>query len=224
MPEKLRELNPGLSLYDVFDERFEKYGRVLDIGDASALHAALAGMSIPEQGNSYTASSETLERAPEIERIRRVFGGMDIQAGCCCGQGRTLNALEYHKCSEVNFSTTGLVLLLALPEDMHDGFISSDKVVGFYLPPDTAIEVYPRVLHFAPCRVSDKGFDCLVVLENGVNTPIDLSEITPLGEDKLLWMRGKWLTCHPDSPQAEKGAFTGISGKNIKLRIKEAEE
>ena len=36
-------------------------------------------------------------------------------------------------------------------------------------------------------------------------------------------MRGKWLTCHPDSPQAAKGAFAGITGENIRLTLPAAE-
>ena len=222
--ELLKESNPALPLFSVFDEQFAPYGRVLDLGDTAQLHSALLSMPIPESGNSYTASSPVLESLDVMDKIRNVFGGMDIQAGCCNGHGFTLNALEYHKCSELNFSSTGLVLLLALPSDMKDGCLDSKSVMGFYLPPDTAIEIYPRVLHFAPCRISAEGFNCLVALEKGVNSPIDLSEIKPTGEDMLLWMRGKWMLCHPDSPQAEKGAYCGISGENIKLRIKEAME
>ena len=220
----LKESNPGLPLFSVLDARFAPYGRVLDLGDTAQLRSALLSMPIPESGNSYTASSPVLESVDVMDKIRNVFGGMYIQAGCCNGHGFTLNALEYHKCSEVNFTTTGLVLLLALPSDMNDGCLDSKSVIGFYLPPDTAIEVYPRVLHFAPCRISHEGFNCLVVLERGVNSPIDLSGIEPTDEDRLLWMRGKWMLCHPDSPQAEKGAYRGISGENIKVRIKEAKE
>lgn len=144
---------------------------------------------------------------------------MDIQAGYCNGHGYTLNALEYHKCSEVNFTTSGLVLLLALPQDMSGGVIDSASVKGFYLPKGTAIEVYPKVLHFAPCRISSDGFRCLVVLEKGVNSPLGKTDVPDSDEDKLLFMRGKWLSCHLDSPQAKQGAFCGISGQNIKLNI-----
>lgn len=219
MIEKLRSLNPELSIYSVFDAEFSPYGRVLSVPCADALSAALSDSPIPESGNHYEASFEPLERTEALEYIRTVFGGMDVQAGYCNGRGYTLNALEYHKCSEVNYSTTGLVLLLARQSDMHDGHLSSDSVKGFYLPPDTAIEIYPTVLHFAPCRISDEGFSCLVVLEKGVNSPLALTHECLNPEDKLLWMRGKWLTCHPDSPQAKAGAFCGISGKNIKLNI-----
>lgn len=223
MIEKLKSFNPDLRLFDVSDGEFKAYGRVLDIGDTKELSRCLAATPIPESGNHYVASLESLEKADAMDGIKAVFGGMDIQAGYCNGKGYTLNALEYHKCSEVNYSTTGLVLLLALKADIHDGSISSDCVKGFYLPPDTAIEIFPTVLHFAPCRISDEGFNCLVVLEKGVNSPLEVKPNCPDFEDKLLWMRGKWLICHPDSPQAKAGAFCGISGENIKLNIRGGE-
>lgn len=217
--EKLRALNPKLPLYSVYDAEFKPYGRVLDLGDTEELSAALSETKIPESGNFYVASDKTLEKTFAMRKIEKVFGGMDIQAGYCNGHGYTLNALEYHKCSEVNFTTSGLVLLLALPQDMSGGVIDSASVKGFYLPKGTAIEVYPKVLHFAPCRISSDGFRCLVVLEKGVNSPLGKTDVPDSDEDKLLFMRGKWLSCHLDSPQAKQGAFCGISGQNIKLNI-----
>lgn len=217
--ETLRAKNPGLRIESVTDASFAPYGQVLPLRDAQTLRRALAETPIPETGNRYVASLPPLEAASEAAGALAPFGGMPTQAGYCNGRGHQLNALEYHKCSEVNFSDTGLVLLLALPEDMTDGRLDSADVRAFYLPPDVAIEVYPRVLHFAPCRISDAGFRCLVVLERGVNSPIALPGPDAAGEEKLLWMRGKWMTCHPDSPQAEKGAFVGITGENIGLKI-----
>ena len=217
---RLRERNPSLPLSSVFDGEFSRYGRVLEIRGAEELERALARQGIPAQGNRYVASVEELEACSAVARIARsVFGGMEVQAGYCNGRGFTLNAEEYHKCSEVNFSTTGLVLLLALQEDIRLGRLNSSAVVGFYLPPRTAIEVFPRVLHFAPCRVSDGGFDSLVVLERGTNEPTDGVDVTLPGEDGMLWMRNKWLICHPDSPQAQSGARVGIDGENISLEI-----
>ena len=148
-----------------------------------------------------------------------VFGGMPVQAGYCNGHGHLLNALEYHKCSEVNLSSRGLVLLLALPSQLHDGRLDSRDVVGFYLPPQVLVEIHPLVLHFAPCRVTEEGFDCLVILEKDTNTPLERVDTSASGEQKLLWMRNKWLTCHPESPQAGNGAFVGISGENLDLHI-----
>ena len=150
---------------------------------------------------------------------RVVFGDMPIEAGYCNGRGFQLNAMEYHKCSEVNFTTTGLVLLLGLPEQLDDGKFDSADVVGFYLPAGVLVEIFPLVLHFAPCRITEGGFRCLVILEKGTNEELDSVNTLAEGEEKMLWMRNKWLTCHPDSPQQKNGAFVGISGDNITLKI-----
>lgn len=216
----LRNKNPDLPLFSVHDPAFAPYGRVLPIRDAAALRTAMNETPIPETGNRYTASHPVLEAAPEIRRLRdTVYGGMAIQAGCCNGRGFTLNAEEYHKCSEVNYTTTGLVLLLALPGDVLGRRLDAARVKGFYLPPETMVEIHPLVLHFAPCRVRAEGFNCLVVLTEGTNAPIDGVDASAPGEQGLLWMRNKWLLCHPDSPQAQRGAFVGITGRNLTLAI-----
>ena len=215
----LREKNPSLRLYSVTDPAFCPYGRVLE-ADTAALAKALEQTAIPESGNCYQASVEILEKVPLMRELgRTVYGGMEIQAGFCNGNGFALNAMEYHKCSEINYTTTGLVLLLALPGQLRDGVLQSEDVVGFYLPKGVLVEIHPLVLHFAPCRVTEEGFRCLVVLEKGTNEALPQVNTAAPGEEKLLWMRNKWMTCHPDSPQAQKGAFQGIRGENLTLKI-----
>ena len=219
MLKTLREKNPGLKLYSVLDPEFRRYGRVLN-AETGELAAVLAATEIPEEGNCYKASVPALEAVPLMKSLRRtVFGEMEIQAGYCNGRGYKLNAMEYHKCSEINFSTTGLVLLLALPEQLDDGRLDSADAAGFYLPAGVLVEIFPLVMHFAPCRISEGGFNCLVVLEKGTNEALPAVDTSAPGEEKLLWMRNKWMTCHPDSPQKEKGAFVGVSGENIALAI-----
>ena len=218
--DELRKKNPDLPLCSVNDPEFAPYGRVLPCTEQETLSAATEQTGIPESGNRYVASDPALEQLSAIEKIgRTVYGGMPIQAGFCNGRGYTLNAEEYHKCSEVNYTTTGLVLLLALPGDIRDRTLDSKDVKGFYLPPETLVEIHPRVLHFAPCRIMESGFNCLVVLERGTNAPLDHIDTSAPGEEGLLWMRNKWLICHPDSPQAGKGAFVGITGENLTLMI-----
>lgn len=220
MLDELKRKNPELPLFSVTDPAFSPYGRILSCKGRETLSAAMEQTGIPESGNRYVASEPALEALEPIAWIgRTVYGGMPIQAGFCNGRGFTLNAEEYHKCSEVNYSTTGLVLLLALPGDVRDRVLDPRDVKGFYLPPDTLVEIHPRVLHFAPCRIRDSGFNCLVVLERGTNAPLDHVDPSAPGEEGLLWMRNKWLLCHPDSPQAQKGAFMGIAGENLSLRI-----
>ncbi|MCR5088600.1 MAG: DUF4867 family protein [Oscillospiraceae bacterium] len=217
--EILREKNPGLPLYSVTAPEFRRYGRIL-AGETGELTEALESCAIPDEGNCYHASEPVLEKVGLMKDMKRiVFGDLAIEAGYCNGHGFKLNAMEYHKCSEVNYTTTGLVLLLALPEQLDDGKLESSDVVGFYLPAGVLVEIFPMVLHFAPCRISDEGFRCLVILEKGTNEALESVNTSAAGEEKLLWMRNKWMTCHPDSPQREKGAYVGICGENLSLNI-----
>ena len=218
--KRLRAANPDLRLFSVFDPAFAPYGRVLELPGEDALAGAMEKTPIPESGNCYVASLPELEALEAVRAAERtVYGGMELQAGYCNGRGFTLNAEEYHKCSEVNFSTTGLVLLLALPGDLRDRRLDAADAVGFYLPPRVAVEIHPLVLHFAPCRVQESGFNCLVLLTKGTNAPLPAVNTGAEGEEALLWMQNKWLICHPDSPQAAKGAFVGIRGENRVLKL-----
>ena len=56
-----------------------------------------------------------------------------------------------------------------------------------------------------------------VVLQQGTNLPLENKVLCTDGVGKLLRMKNKWLTCHPDSPQAANGAFAGITGENIDI-------
>lgn len=214
----LREKNPGISLHAVTDPQFAEYGRVIESAPLAELHRALENIPIPAEGNAYVAAEPALEETDFFPWIRdAVFGGMEIQAGCCNGRGSQLNALEYHKCGEVNYSTTGCVLLLARQRDLKNGRLHSGDVAGFYLPAGVLIEVRAEVFHFAPCRIDEGGFNCLVVLEKGVNEAFEGA--VKSGEAAMLWRRGKWLIAHGDSPQARLGAYVGIDGENLQIQI-----
>jgi hypothetical protein len=215
--EKLREKNPHLPLFSVEDPEFSEYGRVLDSYDWDPVLVYLNDSSpMPPEGSSYTARDPVLSELNVIQRLQEtVFSGAEIQAGYCNGFSDRLNALEYHRCSEVNLSPTGLVLLLARVEQIHRNHIPSEAVRGFFLPPGVGIEIFASTLHFTPCHITEKGFRCLVVLTEGTNTKIPIPERQAEGEEALLWMRNKWLIAHPESPLAAKGAYEGITGENI---------
>ena len=70
--EKLKKANPELPLFSVLDPAFSAYGRVLALGDCTALAAALEGTAIPAEGNCYQASVPSLEATPEAADVREV--------------------------------------------------------------------------------------------------------------------------------------------------------
>jgi hypothetical protein len=144
-----------------------------------------------------------------------VYGGMPIQIGYCNGYNNKLNAVEYHRDSEVNIAATDLILLLGSQQDIEEDFAyDSSKIEAFLVAAGTAIEVYATTLHYAPCGVDGNGFKCVVVLPKGTNTEIDFP-LFKEGENSLLVARNKWLIAHEEA-NIEK-AVNKIYGVNIAL-------
>ena len=90
---------------------------------------------------------------------------------------------------------------------------------AFLVPAGTVIEVYGTTLHYAPCHVEDGGFQCVVVLPKGTNTPLKNRTAPATDEEKLLLQCNKWVIAHPDrEPLIRQGAFPGLLGENRELR------
>lgn len=220
MLEHLNRVNE-FKIYSVYDEEFKEYGKVLEMGNLSSIVDYLnESTSIPEKGNIYKASDEGLEALPLSKELQcKIFGGMDTQVGYCNGNNSFLNAFEYHKSSEVNISSTGMVLFLGKVQNIKNNFYDTRDVKVFYIPQAVAIEVYATTLHFAPSKIYKKGFKCLVALPRGTNTPLNSIDISGVGETRLLFMKNKWLLTHEDREDLiEKGAFNGLLGKNLKCK------
>ncbi|MGL6023006.1 MAG: DUF4867 family protein, partial [Cetobacterium sp.] len=132
-----------------------------------------------------------------------------------------LNGLEYHKSSEINVAVTDLVLLLAKTTEIKESELDSSVVKAFLLPRGMAVELYSTTMHFAPCKVSNDGFKCIVILPKETNTDISLEDKDILTEeDKFLFKRNKWLLVHGDKQDLiAKGAFHGISGENLEIKF-----
>ncbi len=209
-------------LYSVNSPQFAPYGRMLDCYDWEEMISRAEECSpIPAQGNTYVPSCDFLEALPLCTRLEeRFYGGMPLQAGYCNGNNDHLNALEYHKSSEIDVAVTPLVLLLAKVQSIENNKLDTSCVEGFYLPRGTAVELYATTLHFSPCKVSDEGFKCIVILPNGTNESLPQLPQNPIAEEQLLWMRNKWLLAHPESAPAAKGAWVGLTGENLKLYYK----
>ena len=201
-----------MQIYEVTDARFRKYGKVIRNIDFSALTEAMKKTPVPSDV-VYEPSIAELEALPVAKEIEKVFyGELPIQIGYCNGHNSKLNALEYHRSSEVNIAATDMILLLGSREDVKDDFTyETSKVEGFFVPEGTAIEVYATTLHYAPCGVDGQGFKCVVVLPKGTN--LDVVNTHATAEDKLLAASNKWLIAHEDAHI--DGAFNGLRGENI---------
>lgn len=114
----------------------------------------------------YVPSDNKLEKTePAIDLKMRIFGELPIQIGYCNGHNSKLNALEYHRSSEVNVTVTDIILLLGSEQDIASDFTyETSKVEAFLVPAGTGIEIYGTTLHYAPCGVDGNGFKAIVVL------------------------------------------------------------
>ncbi|MGL6065415.1 MAG: DUF4867 family protein [Fusobacteriaceae bacterium] len=223
MLEKLNQLN-NLEVLSCFDKEFEKYGKVISEYDFNELvQYTEKNTLIPPSGNVYVGSVKEMEGiAPLFLSLKNnLYGGMNIQIGYCNGNNSFLNGLEYHKSSEIDVAVTDLVLLLAKTTEIKNNNLDSSVVKAFFLPKGLAVELYSTTLHFAPCKVTNKGFKCIVILPKETNTDIEKDKIEILTEeDKFLFKRNKWLLVHRDKQDLiAKGAFLGISGENIEVKF-----
>lgn len=202
-----------MKYYRVTDREFNEYGQVLDV-DASEIISAAKGIDMPREGSSYEPSVTQFETLAISTWFKdEVFGELPIQTGYCWGHSTRLNALEWHKNSEVNVAVTDMVLFLARLPELENGCLDSSKVKAFYVKAGEVIEVYATTLHFCPCHVQKDGFGCVVVLPQGTNVPLDGEP-----QDKLLFRKNKWLIAHEENQALlDKGVVAGITGENYEV-------
>ncbi len=204
-----------MDIQNVADDTFGRYGKVLTGYDLSGFLKEMEHTPLTEEV-CYVPSVGALEALPEAENFKnRAFGGLPVQIGCCSGDNHRLNALEYHRCSEINIAVTDMILLLGAQQDIGaDGTYDTSWVEAFLVPAGTAVEMYATTLHYAPCTAAGGGFCSVVILPAGTNTPLTFS-VTKEGEDRLMMAKNKWLIAHEEA--GIEGAFCGLKGENITL-------
>lgn len=202
----------------VFDKEFKKYGQVLKNYDCSEIIEKMKSAPLPSDV-IYEPSIKELEDLKIAEELKdREFGGLPIQIGYCNGNNYLLNAVEYHRTSEINIAVTDLILLLGWQQDINDDYsYDTSKIEAFKVPAGTAIEAYATTLHYAPCNANEDGFKCVVVLPRDTNLSLE-NTVEKIGEDALLFAKNKWLIGHKDTNLGDQGAFLGLVGENISLK------
>lgn len=206
-----------MNILSVNSPEFKAYGKVIDNVNLAPLVEALKKTEVPE-GVAYEPSVAELEATASYKELTEVtYGCMPIQIGYCNGHNNKLNALEYHRDSEINVAATDAILLLGLQSEIEDDYTyDTAKVKAFFLPAGTAVEVYATTLHYAPCGVDGAGFQVAIVLPKGTNYDLPATKLKAEGEDKLITAVNKWLIGHPEGGLAE-GSFLGLKGENITL-------
>ena len=204
-----------MKIQKVTDPAFRKYGQVLEGYDFTGLIKEMKHTPVP-QDVIYVPSVEELEALDIMKDLQnKGYGGLPVQIGYCNGHNKKLNAVEYHRNSEINVAVTDLVLLIGHQQDIEpDHTYDTSKIEAFLVPAGTGIEVYATTLHYAPCHVNEGGFQCVVVLPKGTNTDLTF-QTEKTGEDSLMTAKNKWLIAHEDAKIA--GAFNGLKGENITI-------
>ena len=214
----------------VSDPEFGTYGRVISGYDVTELMAEMMKTPLPEEVIYVPSVPELEQLSVAAEIAGEVYGQMPIQIGFCNGHNTKLNAVEYHRDSELNLAVTDLVLLLGRQQDITEDFTYDTSLVeAFFVPAGTLIEVYATTLHYAPCHIKespphlrsaeskDNGFRCVVVLPKGTNEELAPREPRPgNGEEKLLFARNKWLVGHEEAG-LPANAWIGLKGKNVEM-------
>ncbi|MBO5094012.1 MAG: DUF4867 family protein [Lachnospiraceae bacterium] len=203
-----------MKIYNVADPEFKKYGQVLAGYDFTEIIEKMQETPLPDDV-IYEPSIAELEALPIYQQLSiQGYGEMPIQIGYCNGHNTKLNAVEYHRSSEINIGATDLILLLGLESDVEeDHTYDTAKIEAFLLPKGTAVELYATTLHYAPCNADDGGFRDVIVLPKGTNYPLT-GEHKAGGEDELLAATNKWLIGHAEGGLPE-GSFIGLKGENI---------
>ncbi|MCI8490504.1 MAG: DUF4867 family protein [Lachnospiraceae bacterium] len=204
-----------MTIHSVTDASFSAYGKVLSGYDFDALLKKMAHTPLPMDRAIYVASDEELEALPVSKELSlRGYGGLPIEIGYCNGNNRKLNAIEYHRSSEIDIAVNDLVLLLGRQQDIREDYTyDTANMEAYLLPAGTAVELYATTLHYAPCSAGhEEGFRCVIVLPKDTNAQLTRSA-DAAGEDRLIAAKNKWLIAHPEA--GIEGAFCGLQGENI---------
>ena len=206
----------GMTVRKVTDPAFKAYGRIITGYDFSGLLKAMEQTPLPEDV-IYIPSLPEMEALPAAKELENgIYGQMPIQIGCCNGHNKKLNAVEYHRDSEVDIAVDDLILILGKQQDIEeDHTYDTSRMEAFLVPAGTAVEVYATTLHYAPCHVKDEGFRCVIVLPRDTNLDMEPVEVKD-PEDSLLFARNKWLIGHAQGGLPE-GAFIGLKCENLSV-------
>ncbi len=204
-----------MKIQNVTDAAFRKYGRVISEIDFTELMEAMEKSPLPE-GVVYEPSVDYLEATSLMEKVQTAYyGELPVQIGYCNGHNHLLNAVEYHRSSELDIACTDLILLIGSQQDITDDFTyDTNKIEAFLCPKGVGVELYATTLHYAPCSVGDAGFKCIVVLPKDTNLPLDKKHAGY--EDALITAKNKWLIGHAEGG-LDAGAHIGLIGPNVSV-------
>ena len=210
-----------MTIKPVTGRAYKPFGRVIKGYYLRSLIEEMEKTECPSDRVVYEPSVRSLETL-KINRqfSEEAYGGMPIQIGYCNGRNHLLNAVEYHRDSELNLACTDMILLVGKRQDIgRDYTYDTGKMQAFLVKKGTLVEIYSTTLHYAPISAGEhENFRCVVVLPRGTNEPLPACRSKAhTKEDQLLTHVNKWLIAHPESGLDKDGAFVGLKGENIRL-------
>lgn len=208
----------ALKIKAIDDPAFATYGRALSLKTQDFLTVMDSRSIAPSATVVYDPSLKELESLALFDILQKqIYGGLPIEFGHCSGWNSSLNALEYHRSSEIDIAATDLVLMLGREQDIDRQNMTYDtaNVECFLIPRGTAVEIYATTLHYAPCGIGGGEFRMGVVLPEGTNLELQYP-VDAMGENRLLQARNKWLMVHPDCVMGPDYCY-GLRGLNLTL-------
>lgn len=216
MIERIREKNPNYNILPVESEEFKAYGKIIEGVSFPKMERFVRGTDMPEGEYYKPESDELMNMEGEADVIKDlIYGQVPCQIGYYNGHADRLNAVEYHKCSEILVLLEDAVLILGHINDIEEGKLHTDRMKYFYVKKNTCVELYSTTLHWAPCQTGPQGIRQVVVQAAGTNTPLKKPVADRNGENRYLLERNKWVLIHEEAKEdMSEDAYIGIIGEN----------
>lgn len=211
MLEDIRKKNPDLTIYDLGDEAFKPYGRVLtnEEFDFSSIIAKMEKIEMPEQGDVYYPYCEEVGDEAERNAVSyALYGGMAVQIGYGAGKSDGFSFAEFHQGNEILIWQGPAVALFGHMEDIVNGEYDAEKFEAFYIPIGGIIELYGGTMHGMPF-LFDEYFRLCCILPYGTNFSLR-KEVQKSGLNRMLVNINSWRIYPKDS--RETGCHKGING------------
>lgn len=173
---------------------------------------------MPQTGAKYEASVSALEDLKLSKNIKNnIYGGYPIDVGLTWGHTNKFVAFEYHQCSELNIALDDVVMVFSKRQILERNHqIDFDKDVQmYYVPKNTAVELYNDTLHYSPLEITKDGYRVIVVVTHDTNKSFASDFKT---DNPRLIAQAKFVVAHSDATDEIKlGAPVKIIGHPIEL-------
>ena len=108
-----------MKISSVKEKEFRTYGRVLPLDVTDFVETIKARPAVKKGEVVYEPSVRAFEELPLYQELKdKTYGEQAIEFGHCSGWNEKLNAVEYHRSSEIDIAATDLYLILGREQDI----------------------------------------------------------------------------------------------------------